>query len=311
MDDRDEKARENRPGTVLRRSATAVDGWVLGRSGRSLAAAAGEFLGLVAPTECVACGGQDSVLCPSCAARLRHSTVRPARVEDAAEALPLDAFDRPLPVVAAGPYAGELSASLLAYKNRQRTGLLSVLGPALAGAVHAFAPEAQRAAAWAGSRTILLVPVPSRSSASVRRGYAPVQELLRWMRRRRLEPPGFGVASVLRTAEPWTHVLPSAPVVAVLEAARARLGAGPEGAGAQKGRGRRARAAVRGTMRSQADLRGCTCVIVDDVLTTGSTVAEAHRALAAAGAVVAGAVVVAATHDPRGSEMTVNRINGG
>ena len=47
-----------------------------------------------------------------------------------------------------------------------------------------------------------------------------------------------------------------------------------------------------------AQLAGRRCIIVDDVLTTGATLSEAARALHSAGAVVAGAVVLAATRPP-------------
>jgi orotate phosphoribosyltransferase len=45
-------------------------------------------------------------------------------------------------------------------------------------------------------------------------------------------------------------------------------------------------------------LRGRECIIVDDVLTTGATLAEAARAIHEVGGVVRGAVVLAATRPP-------------
>ena len=50
------------------------------------------------------------------------------------------------------------------------------------------------------------------------------------------------------------------------------------------------------------ELRGTPCIIIDDVLTTGATLAEAARALRQAGALVRGAVVLAATRPPVPSE---------
>jgi orotate phosphoribosyltransferase len=47
-----------------------------------------------------------------------------------------------------------------------------------------------------------------------------------------------------------------------------------------------------------ADMNGRPCVIIDDVLTTGATLAEAARVLSSAGALVRGAVVLAATRPP-------------
>ena len=77
--------------------------------------------------------------------------------------------------------------------------------------------------------------------------------------------------------------------------------------GGQKGSGRRRRRT--NVLHSMAlpgyrlkDVAGRRCIIVDDVLTTGATIGEAHRALSSAGAVVLGAVVVAATRSPSGDD---------
>lgn len=58
---------------------------------------------------------------------------------------------------------------------------------------------------------------------------------------------------------------------------------------------------VRGAMRARRPGRGARAVLVDDVVTTGATLDEAARALAAAGFVVHGVVALAATPMSAGS----------
>ncbi|WP_242607487.1 ComF family protein [Zhihengliuella halotolerans] len=214
-----------------------------------------------------------------------------------------------------------MSAVILAYKDRERLQLQEVLGPALAGALQAMHPVAVEAAAWwdgGSGPEILLVPVPGRRSTLIERGFAPVLALMNWIERRGLFPAGCTLADVLSVREPWPQLVPEGFLRRVAAAAdslcrrvgaqvpRSALSAHPQRGGAhQKSRGRRARTAVRGTMRLRrkvvaSEVAGRVCLLVDDVLTTGATLGEAHRVLTAAGAYVAGAVSIAATHDPRG-----------
>lgn len=254
--------------------------------------AVGEFWSLVFPTECVVCERVDRSLCPGCAAILRRATVRPFRAERGAEGLPeiedpslvnaTDAFS-PLPVVAAGQYAKAVSAALLAFKNHGHTDIARWLQAALAGALH----EAR----WTlcpDSAEVLLVPVPARGASIRRRGYDPLALLLGGLARRRELPAGTTIAAAVRLgyqpAPLWTLI---------------------SGGLSQKALGRQGRRRnVLGSMEPAPAMRETAsnrpCLIVDDVLTTGATIAETARVLRVAGAVVAGAVVVAATPAPRG-----------
>ncbi|NVM97507.1 ComF family protein [Arthrobacter sp. SDTb3-6] len=241
-----------------------------------------DFHYLVMPAECVACGRDDAALCPDCAVALRRQARDPFRAEEAADALMSVFGQTTLPVVAVGDYRDILSAAILAFKNHGRTELATELGRALGRGVEAL----PRLLPGTGGRELMLVPVPSTGSGWRRRGYDPVALLLHTLARERRLPPGMSVAPLLaiRPRLPWHRRK-------------------------QKALGRAARRAnVRNSMRIRrrlhrgarpaALLAGADVVVVDDVLTTGSTVGEAARTLAGTGATVCGALVLAAARSP-------------
>jgi predicted amidophosphoribosyltransferase len=287
----------------------------LARMADRTAAAAAELLALAAPVDCVCCGAEDAALCGACERRVRLLTLSPFRAEGQAPALMDMDGSVLLPVVAAGSYRGELAQTLLSFKSHGQGRLGEVLAKGLARALRSALGE---------SEDLCLVPVPTSSSAFRKRGFSPVHLLLKRLRLRR-EFPALTLADALRKGPPLADALRKGPPLAVAgRSARAPLlgrsgilGQGaasgrPRGLpGGQKGLGRGARAQrVRGSMRARAgirgipspDLRGRPCIIVDDVLTTGATLAEAARALREAGAVVRGAVVLAATRPPLGQD---------
>ncbi|WP_427018648.1 ComF family protein [Pseudarthrobacter sp. P1] len=239
------------------------------------AAAWREALVLVFPCECLVCGLEDTALCPECSRGLRAITAHPFDAAAGAPALVDVSGTVLLPAVAAGVYRGPLAQAILAFKNHGRTGLGPVLAACLGRAVGAVLEGT-------GGRELaegfLLVPVPTSGAGFRRRGYDPVAELLRILRWRRALPAGVRVAAALslRAKPPWRRH-------------------------SQKGLGRAARRRnIRHSMRVRRPARvvGRRVVVVDDVLTTGATVAEAARALRAAGAVVEGVVVLAAARPP-------------
>ncbi|MBM6405990.1 hypothetical protein JQN72_17240 [Phycicoccus sp. CSK15P-2] len=119
---------------------------------------------------------------------------------------------------------------------------------------------------------VLVVPVPTRGSARRRRGEDPVAALVR-----------DAVASLGAGGPVFAPVLRhTRPVADQARLGRARRWANLAGAIAVSP----SRAAL---------VRGRVCVLADDVVTTGSTLAEAARALRAAGAADVLAVAVGAT----------------
>lgn len=126
----------------------------------------------------------------------------------------------------------------------------------------------------AGNGPVLAVPVPSSGTSTRRRGDAPLEGL---------------VTAASHRVDPAGRLLLPAPALRV----RRRVAD-------QAGLDHRARAAnlehameVRG--RWAAVVAGATCLLVDDVLTTGATLVEATRALRRAGAAHVVAVTAAAT----------------
>jgi predicted amidophosphoribosyltransferase len=275
------------------------------------AESAAEVLALAIPVDCACCGAEDLALCGACARKLRLLTLRPFRAEAQAPALMDMDGSVLLPVVAAGAYRAELAQCLLSFKSHGQARLGAELARALARSLHAAAGQTQG---------LVLVPVPSSAAAFRKRGFSPVHLLLRRLARGDALP-GFTVADALRKTGPSarSRMPPALPLLDRLRAAPKR---DLSLSGGQKGLGRGARARrVRGSMRARsgpwpARVKGRPCIIVDDVLTTGATLAEAARALRAAGAVVSGAVVVAATRPPATTDVdaaspAVARGNGG
>ncbi|MFF0729107.1 ComF family protein [Streptomyces sp. NPDC004134] len=269
-----------------------------------------ELAGLMLPAGCAGCGAGRGVgaLCAGCAAELTAGAVRRVAPRPRPPGLP--------PVYAAMAYAGAARSALLAHKERGALRLARPLGAALAAGVRAA--EAGRCArGGAGARTrgggfaaavcggrdartdhgdggpalsgdpgvqaagrarrrgrvrvcgaggerVVLVPVPSARGAVVRRGHDPVRRL------------ALVAAERLRRGGIRAELLP------VLRQRRAVADQAGLGAAARRRNVSGALEVVRGgALRLGAP--GCRVVLVDDVLTTGASLAEAARAVRAAG----------------------------
>ncbi len=218
------------------------------------------WLDLLLGAVCVGCGTPGRVLCPACVDRLPAS---------AAPAWPSPTPGGLAPPVAAGAYDGLLKALVNAHKERQMFALAKPLGGVLATAVRSLLVWVDAPA----DARVVVVPVPSRPAVVRARGHDPLTRVARQsaavLRRRGTN------AVVDRLLVPAAQVRDQAGLGAVERAANL--------AGSMRCR---PRVAVR---------PGALVVVVDDVLTTGSTAREAQRALEVGGLHVAGIATIAAT----------------
>ncbi|MER6349931.1 ComF family protein [Streptomyces sp. NPDC001595] len=215
---------------------------------------------LVLPAECGGCGRPRAVLCPEC--RTALSGAAPCRVRPVPEPPGLPA------VHAAARYGDAVRAVLLAHKERGALALSGPLGAALAGAVRAGLREARGGRAGgvsaggvrsrAAGAPVLLVPVPSGRGAVRARGHDPA---------RRIALAAAG--ELRRTGTP-------ARVLAVLRQRRAVVDQSGLNSRQRLGNLAGALAVAPG---GAALLGGGPVVLVDDLMTTGASLAEAARAV--------------------------------
>lgn len=246
-----------------------------------------DLAALVWPTSCVSCGAADRDCCSDCRAQVRGAQV-PAIWVDAPAGVT---------VCAASWYSGALREMLVACKHQGRTGFARELGVRLRTPL--------RAVLSGRTGAVYVVTAPSRAARVRERGYRHVDLIVqRAIRRWVIDGEGLSDAPVpsVSSPPPPPSSPPSSPssrpllspsVRLLPRALRALPGrSGQVGLDAQA---RAENAALITTGRAaRYRLRGAQVVLVDDIVTTGATVAAAKHELEAAGAEVLGIVALCA-----------------
>lgn len=233
-----------------------------------------EALALVLPADCAGCGAWDEAVCPQCRALVSRT---PVRCDGQAPMLSLPGdVDGLLPVWSLADYAGPVRRLVLAWKRSGRADVARVL----------LARARQGALTWTqdpdlalgdGTGDVIVVPAPSGLRRRLR-GMLVVADLA--------DAVAAGIAA--------SGTLAPGRTVRSLDVLRRSGGRAHQSGLGVRGRARN-RTGVRLLARPPAD---AVVVLVDDVLTTGATLATCRRVLDGAGVRVAGAFVLAATPPP-------------
>ena len=225
---------------------------------------------LLIPNPCVLCAWDDSVkhqLCTRCTQLLKRQHAQVMQAQDFADALPLNMVTGlALPVFASSFYTPEMSKLLLRFKDHQRVKAAGFLQPIVYRTL-------QHAADTLGYSSYRVVPIPASGASIRKRGYNPVVAMSP-----RIIPPRmrYDVAT-LKTR--W-HLFSRS----------SHAGTG------MQSRRENSRKKFRVARRHSPPAE--PVILVDDVLTTGATLAAATRTLEAVGFDVV-AAVVASTVMPR------------
>lgn len=223
----------------------------------------GDLADLVLPVDCAGCRRPARPLrlgfCAGCVAVLGGLRPGPVRPDPPPPGLP--------PVVALGAYDGALREALLAYKERGRHRLARPLGRLLADVV----VEA------VGERPVVLIPVPATGRAVRQRHGDHVARLTR-----------HAVARLRAAGRQAVAVQPLRALPRPDSAQLDRLGRAAAAAEAFQLRPARVR-----SLRNA--LPAGSVVLLDDIVTTGATLAAVSELLAAVGVPVAAAGVLGAT----------------
>jgi predicted amidophosphoribosyltransferase len=208
---------------------------------------------------CPGCGIPWWGVCPACRDELALRTPYSTAPDPCPAGFP--------PTVTSSPYDPMLRGMIVAHKERQAYGLTAPLGDRLALSVRALLAACD----FEPGGTLVLVPVPSARHAVRERGFDATAALARRAARR----------------------LPAAVGAVTVRIALAQTRAVRDQAGLDA---RTRRANLNGGFRLRGRLPADRpVVLVDDLVTTGSSLTEAARVLAQAGVPLLGAATVAAT----------------
>jgi predicted amidophosphoribosyltransferase len=221
---------------------------------------------LALPRTCVGCAASGTKLCGSCE----------LLVDEAAGSSPFRAQAVPCPAGfpptwAQVPYDGVIARMLREFKDSGRADAGPALGRLLRSSLAAVVQEHETCRQeLLDGRRLLIVPMPSRPASIRARGREPTAE-------------------VARRAVSGTRCLALRGCLRVAAASRDQVGLGAVE------RATNVRGTMRVTRRDGRLVAGRVVVVLDDIVTTGSSLVEARSALVAAGARCVTAATIAAT----------------